>query len=207
VGVQYGSGMRGRPGFDPVTDLLFNSLLGFTFLFVVAVLYMNPVAKQGIIDPKAEYIITVTWPDHDRNDIDTYLEDPAGSIVWFRNPQAGLVHLDRDDRGMLNDVITVNGREIENPLNQEITTIRGVVTGEYVLNIHYYATDAGKPVPVTVRLDRVNPRLEVLYYETLTLNAEGDERTAFRFQIATDGSVSSFSTLQKSLVEAVRGAK
>jgi hypothetical protein len=207
MSVQYGSGMRGRPGFDSVTDLLFNALLGFTFLFVVAVLYMNPVAKQGIIDPKAEYIITVTWPDFDKNDIDTYLEDPAGSIVWFKNTQAGLVHLDRDDRGMLNDVIQINGVEVENPLNQEVTTIRGVVTGEYVLNVHYYATDEGKPVPVTVRLDKVNPKLEVLYYETITLDSEGDERTAFRFSINADGTVGGFSTLQKSLVDAVQGAK
>jgi hypothetical protein len=207
MGVEYGRGMRGRPGFDPVTDLLFNALLGFTFLFVVAVLYMNPIAKQGIIDPKAEYIITVTWPDFNKNDIDTYLEDPAGSIIWFKNTQAGLVHLDRDDRGMLNDTIQINGADVENPLNQEITTIRGVVTGEYVLNIHYYATEDSKPVPVTVRLDKVNPRLEVLYYETITLNGQGDERTAFRFSIGADGTVGGFNSLQKSLVDAVQGQK
>ena len=39
---------------DPFTDLLFNALLGFTFLFLVAIMFMNPEAKSGIIDPKAE---------------------------------------------------------------------------------------------------------------------------------------------------------
>ena len=207
MAIHFGKGIRSRSSFDPMTDLLFNALLGFTFLFVVAVMLMNPVAKQGIIDPKAEYIVTVTWPDFDKNDIDTYLEDPAGSIIWFRNTQAGLVHLDRDDRGMLNDMITVNGQAIENPLNQEVMTIRGVVTGEYVLNIHYYSTDQSKPVPVTVRLDKVNPKLEVLYYETITLDREGDERTAFRFSISSNGSVGTFSKIQKSLVELVQAQK
>ena len=46
---------------DPFTDLLFNALLGFTFLFLVAIMFMNPEAKSGIIDPKAEYILTITW--------------------------------------------------------------------------------------------------------------------------------------------------
>ena len=35
---------------DPFTDLLFNALLGFTFLFLVAIMFMNPEAKTGIIE-------------------------------------------------------------------------------------------------------------------------------------------------------------
>ena len=49
-------------------------------------------------------------------------------LPWYDEASnAGLVHLDRDDRGMLNDVINVNGRELVNPLNQEVVTVRGVV--------------------------------------------------------------------------------
>ena len=55
---------RPRNGSDPFTDLLFNALLGFTYLFLIAIMFMNPVAKKGIIDPKAEYIITIGWPDN-----------------------------------------------------------------------------------------------------------------------------------------------
>ena len=62
---------RKRLQSDPFTDLLFNALLGFTFLFLVAIMFMNPEAKTGIIDPKAEYIITVTWEDNNPDDIDT----------------------------------------------------------------------------------------------------------------------------------------
>jgi hypothetical protein len=185
---------------DPFTDLLFNALLGFTYLFLITIMFMNPEAKSGIIDPKAEYIITVTWPDNLPDDVDVWVEDPDGRVIWFRNPAAGLLHLDRDDRGMLNDTITVGGEELANPLNQEVVTLRGVVTGEYVVNVHYYASETKQPVDVTVRLDKVNPVLEVIYYGTVTLEKTGDEKTALRFRIAPDGSVSDINFLPKQLV-------
>lgn len=191
---------RSRSQSDPFTDLLFNALLGFTFLFLVAIMFMNPIAKKGIIDPKAEYIITVTWPDNNPNDIDTWVEDPNGNLIWFRNREAGLIHLDRDDRGVVNDTLNINGRIIQNPLNQEVVTIRGVVPGEYVVNVHYYASETEQPVPVQVRLDKVNPALEVLYYDTITLQNKGEEKTALRFKISAGGSVSDINQLQKQLV-------
>ena len=38
-------------------DLLFNMLIGFVFLFMLAFLLINPVAKKETIKPKAEYFI------------------------------------------------------------------------------------------------------------------------------------------------------
>ncbi|RME33726.1 MAG: hypothetical protein D6786_06915 [Gammaproteobacteria bacterium] len=185
---------------DPFTDLLFNALLGFTFLFLVAIMFMNPVAKKGIIDPKAEYIITVTWPDNDPNDIDTWVEDPNGNVVYFRNQEAGLVHLDRDDRGNANDTIEIEGKKVQNPLNQEVVTIRGVVPGEYVVNLHYYASDNGQPVKVNVRVAKVNPALEVVFYDTYLMEKQGQEKTAVRFRIGGDGRITDINRLPKSLV-------
>ncbi|MEE9552462.1 MAG: hypothetical protein V3V89_05395 [Gammaproteobacteria bacterium] len=185
---------------DPFTDLLFNALLGFTFLFLVAIMFMNPEAKSGMIDPKAEYIITITWEDFSPDDIDTWVEDPDGQVIWFRNPEAGLLHLDRDDRGLLNDTITINGEEVQNPLNQEVVTIRGIVKGEYVVNLHYYASETQKPVKVNVRLVKVNPALEIIYYGTVSLDKAGEEKTAFRFIIGRDGKISGLNFLPKQLV-------
>ena len=186
---------------DPFTDLLFNALLGFTFLFLVAIMFMNPEAKSGIIDPKAEYIITITWDDGSPDDVDTWVEDPEGQILWFRTPEAGLLHLDRDDRGLVNDTITIAGEEVQNPLNQEVVTLRGVVKGEYIVNLHYYASETGMPVDVNVRLVKVNPKLEVVYYGTVNLEKRGDEKTAVRFKIGGDGDVYGINFLPKNLVE------
>ena len=163
-------------------------------------MFMNPEAKTGIIDPKAEYIITVSWEDNSPDDIDTWVEDPDGAVIWFRNPEAGLLHLDRDDRGMVNDTIIVNGEELANPLNQEVVTLRGVVKGEYIVNVHYYATETGKPANVNVRLVKVNPVLEVIYYGTVNLEKKGDEKTAVRFKIGRDGEISNINFLPKSIV-------
>jgi hypothetical protein len=192
--------IRRRSESDPFTDLLFNALLGFTFLFLVAIMFMNPDSKSGIIDPKAEYILTVTWEDNSPDDIDTWVEDPDGKVIWFRSPEADLLHLDRDDRGKLNDTITINGEEIASPLNQEVVTLRGVVKGEYIVNLHYYASETNKPVDVNVRLVKVNPKLEVVYYGTVKMEKSGEEKTAFRFRISTDGKISNINFLPKSLV-------
>ena len=186
---------------DPFTDLLFNALLGFTFLFLVAIMFMNPEAKTGIIDPKAEYILTITWEDNSPDDVDVWVEDPEGQIVWFRTPEAGLLHLDRDDRGLVNDTITINGEEVQNPLNQEVVTLRGVVQGEYVVNLHYYASETGNPVDVNVRLAKVNPKLEIVYYGTVNMEKRGDEKTAVRFSIGRDGNIYGINFLPKSLVD------
>ncbi|MFP6680699.1 MAG: hypothetical protein VCB07_00745 [Gammaproteobacteria bacterium] len=191
---------RRRSTSDPFTDLLFNALLGFTFLFLIAIMFMNPVAKKGIINPKAEYIVTIEWPDNSPDDVDTWVEDPNGNLIWFRNREAGLVHLDRDDRGQINDTITVNGTEIQNPLNQEVVTIRGVVPGEYVVNVHYYATETELPIRVTVKVSKVNPALEIVYYGDTLLEKKGDEKTAVRFVINKSGTVTQVSHIAKSLV-------
>ena len=43
---------RRRSSFDPFTDLLFNALLGFTFLFMIAVMFINPITRLGAVNLK-----------------------------------------------------------------------------------------------------------------------------------------------------------
>ena len=191
---------KNRSTFDPFTDLLFNALLGFTFLFLVAILFMNPVSKSGIVSPKAEYIVTVNWPDNNPDDIDIWVEDPVGNLIWFRNREAGLVHLDRDDRGVVNDQIEMNGQTVETSLNQEVVTIRGRVTGEYVINLHYYESKTNLPVKVSVEVAKINPAVEIIYYGETVLKEKGVEETAVRFTIADDGTVNNVNRNKKSII-------
>jgi hypothetical protein len=188
---------------DPFSDLLFNTLLAFVMLFAIALLAMNPKAKTGVIDAKAEFIVTVTWPDLDPNDIDTWVQDPSGNLVWFRAREAGLMHLDRDDRGVANDTLVINGQQVVNPLNQEVVTVRGYAAGEYTVNVFYYESRNGQPVDVTVSVVKVNPRAEVVFYGNLRLARKGDEATAVRFSVDRDGTVAGVGTLAKALVERI----
>jgi hypothetical protein len=188
---------------DPFSDLLFNTLLAFVMLFAIALLAMNPKAKTGVIDAKAEFIVTVTWPDRDPNDIDTWVQDPAGNLVWFRSREAGMMHLDRDDRGLANDTLVINGQQVVNPLNQEVVTLRGFGAGEYTVNVFYYESKNGEPVDVTVSVVKVNPRAEVVFYGVQRLARKGDERTAVRFTLDRDGLVTGVNTLARPIVERI----
>ena len=191
-----------EPEVDPFYDMLFNLLIAFVFCFIVALLAMNPKAlKAGDIPAKAEFIITLSWPDWNPNDIDAWVQGPTGDMVWFRSREAALMHLDRDDRGLSNDTIEVNGKKIVNPLNQEVVTIRGIAPGQYVVNANYYESLDQHPVEVTVSVVKVNPRAEVVYYGQQTLGRKGDEVTMVRFNVLSDGSVSGINTLPKRLVE------
>jgi hypothetical protein len=171
-----------EPDFEIFSALLFNSLKAITFMFFVSFAMINPVAESGKVDPKAEMMITVTWPDGSPDDVDTYVADPAGNIVWYHRREAGQMHLDRDDRGMFRDVIELNGQTIENPLNQEIISFRGLSDGEYTVNIVHYIANGGT-LPVQVKVEKLNPKVTLVFYDTINLSGIGDEQTAVRFTL------------------------
>ena len=192
--------MRGT-GIDPFLDLLFNVMLIFAFLFLIALIFIAPPADSGNVELKAEYIVSVKWPDGSADDVDTWVQDPEGRVLWFRNTDTGFMHLDRDDRGLQNDTIIVDGNEVSSPLNQEIVTIRKLMAGEYIVNLHYYKSNSGKPVTAEVSVSKVNPSLEIVYYGKVILQSAGAEATAVRFHLNDDGSANNLNTLPKSLVK------
>ena len=206
---EFGLYPREEP-FDPFSVMLFKALQVVAFLFFLALLAISPDAKEGKIDSKAEFIITLSWPDMDPNDIDLWVQGPSGESVWFRNREADLMHLDRDDRGNASNTITVNGKKVINPLRQEVVTIRSIVPGEYVVNANYYDTKdidtsdprAGKPVEATLSIIKVNPKAEVIFYGQATLEARGKEVTMARFSVTPTGGVDNINTIPKSLMSA-----
>jgi hypothetical protein len=191
-----------EPDFEIFSALLFNSLKAITFMFFVSFAMINPVAESGKVDPKAEMMITVNWPDGSPDDVDTYVADPAGNVVWYHRREAGLMHLDRDDRGMFRDVIELNGETIENPLNQEIISFRGLSDGEYTVNIVHYIANGGT-LPVQVKVEKLNPKVTLVFYDTINLSGTGDEQTAVRFTLEGP-EVNDVNNLQRGLVVLTR---
>jgi len=187
-------------------DLLFNLVVGFVMLFIIAFILIRPIAENRQIEQKAEYIINVTWPQSFADDVDTWLMDPEEKILSFRQKEVGLMHLDRDDLGRSNDTQYVPGvGKVTYPYNREITTIRGYVPGEYVLNIHMYrkmVKDTGnQPVPVTITLEKINPKVKLIWQGTLILEGQWQEKTAIRFVLNRDGEVKSTSFIYFPLVK------
>ena len=184
----------------PFLDLLFNVLIGFVFLFIVSFLLINQIAKRADIEVKAEFLITVFWPDNLEDDVDIYVEDPAGNLVWFKSREPGLMHLDRDDLGKRNDEVVTAAGTILFPENREIVTLRGIVPGEYVVNVHCYFKVAADPVPVTIQIDKINP-YSVVLRETVDLANKGEEITVTRFSVNSKGEVTNINKLPKKLVQ------
>ena len=196
-----------REKFDPFSVMLFKALQVVAFLFFIALLAMNPEAKEGKIESKAEFIITMGWPDDHPDDIDLYAEDPLGNIVWYHQREGGFMLLDRDDRGGLNNSLTVAGRRILSPIREETVSIRGIVAGEYTVNIQYYLASQHDPVPISVKVEKINPTVEVIAYENIHLDRMGEEKTAVRFKIAAAGNVLEVNHRPKSLIQLTRNVR
>ena len=180
-------------------DLLFNILVGFVFLFLVAFLLINPVAKKNDIKAKAEFMITMEWPDPDINDMDLWMQDPLGNRVGFRNKEAGLMNLDRDDLGKSNDTVTVNGEEVSVEGNKETVSIRGIVPGEYLVSGHLYRVneDLPKPIPVRVEVIKINP-YRIIYQQTINFGGRGEAHNYYSFTVDANGFVSSIAETDRS---------
>ena len=190
--------------FDPFSVMLFKALQVVAFLFFLALLAITPDSKEGKIDSKAEFLITMDWPDNHPDDLDLFVQDPAGNIAWYRHREAGFMVLDRDDRGGANDFIVVNGRKIPSPIREEIITIRGIVPGEYTVNVNHFQAATGLSVPVTVKVQKLNPVAQVIHDNVLSVDHTGDEKTAVRFTLDEAGKVIDVNTRQKSLLETFR---
>ena len=192
---------------DVFTDLLFNALLGFAFMFAVAFMLINSSEEEGNINTKAEVLISVQWPDEHPDDVDAVVEDPQGKLVWYHNRDSGLMHLDRDDRGNLADNINIKGNVVSSPINQETVTVRGLQSGEYVINLLHYKSNFKEPLPVTVKVEKLNPTVELIYYGQHFLNGVGDEITALRFLVNGDKEVAEINQLPKRLLTKALGSK
>ena len=191
------------------TDLLFNILVGFAFLFIIAFLLIKPEAKKKDFDRNAEFVIVMEWDKEAKGDIDLYVEDPLGAKCSFRQTVANFMHLDKDDLGSANDtVVNADGTVSTVKINREVITIRGIIAGEYTINVHYYSErdysrvenamrkKKSKEVTVKIELHKVNP-YTIMWVGEKIFHSKGQEETFVRFRLDKDGTVLSPFTFEK----------
>ncbi len=200
---EFGLYPREEP-FDPFQRDAVQGAAGGRVSFFLALLAISPEAKDGKIDSKAEFIVTMDWPDNHPDDLDLFVQDPAGNIAWYRHREAGFMVLDRDDRGGANDFIVVNNQKIASPIREEIVTIRGIVPGEYTVNVSHFLATTSSPVPAKVKVQKLNPTAQVVFEDTIFVDHTGDEKTAVRFKLDAEGKVIDVNRRQKSLMESFR---
>ena len=172
-------------------DLLFNLLVGFTFLFMLAFILINPVAKKEAHDPKAEYLVIMSWDDNSKADIDLWIKDDVDTIVGFRAKDVALLTLDRDDLGDRNDMYTSKENVELVPVNREVISIRSKTQRRYVVTTHFY-NNLGDPdvTPQNIKIEllQVNP-YKILKIVEVTLSEPSEEKHVFEFEVLNDGDV------------------
>jgi hypothetical protein len=165
-------------------DFVMLMVLGFVAMVVWMLPYLNPKAEQAAADPPGNLIVAITWPEGN-TDVDLWVMGP-GEVrpVGYSNKGGLLFNLLRDDLGTMPDAT---------PLNYENAFTRGIVGGEYIVNVDCYRCPV-LPVPVDVEIS-VNSgapgknSLKDIATTRIVLDRNGEERTALRFKLTNQGTL------------------
>ncbi|MGY6249724.1 hypothetical protein ACXIUS_19555 [Bosea thiooxidans] len=156
-------------------DFAMSVLFVFMALFVLSTMD-TPKPAAGVLTPKAEFLVEMTWDDGSASDVDLYARGPDGKIVFFGSRKTEVMFLDTDNTG--------NGNgEIKD--RREIVTVRAIEPGRYEFNAHAYRLTG--PVSVKLRVLKLNP-YSVVSERAVTFDTQGQERTLAAMHVRADGS-------------------
>lgn len=186
-------------------DILFNLLLGFIYLFLITLLYVDPKGSKNDEDipSKAEYMIVMSWDTGINVDMDLWVKTDKGVMVGFKFTDHEFLHLERDDLGNDNDMVSsenlfINSELYRTALNQETIVFRAKPKGTYTVNAHYYRGDYTTDtvpryffprVTVEIQLVQVNPTYRVIFIQKREMWKDDQEFTFFNFDIDENGEV------------------
>lgn len=188
-------------------DLLLGMLVCILCITILMAALVAPIKKDQGAEVKAEFLITATW--NEDCDIDLYLEDPNGAVLNFRQRESMTAHLEFDSRGEFNNLITLaDGTKVRPRQFSEVITLRSVVPGEYIVNVHLFGVKAmdsafrgtSFKTSVTVKIQKLNPSVVVVADKTINISEIWEEQTAVRFTINSSNEVVRTSDLKKNLV-------
>lgn len=193
-------------------DVLLNVLTGIIFLFILTTLMIQPQKKQDEgMKKNAQYVMNIEWDSKTDCDVDVWVQDPQNNVVYFQQRDKGIMHLERDDLGFRNDIVsTVSGNTINVLENRETWVLRGILPGIYTVNLHLYgcridniglSLNQDFVVPVTVELLKINPKYTLVTKKEVTLNKIWEEITVMNFQLDAEGNVVNITNDYKQLVK------
>jgi hypothetical protein len=179
-------------------DLITLALCGFVVCVVLIMPHINPPVTKTAqdTDPPGNVIVEVRWPDELDSDVDLWVEAPGDVPVGYSNKGGVIFNLLRDDLGKRADATG---------MNYEVSYSRGIMAGEYTVNLHLYRNTAGVfPIPVTVVTSVKKSAKESarqLLASHIELVREGEELTVYRFKLSELGDLVSGSvhSLQRQL--------
>lgn len=169
---------------NKATSVAYIDLLTVLFVFfftLFAIVYANQKKQDAIVGnsvSKAEFLITLDWPDKSYNDFDLWVRDPDDQVVYFRTKETKVLTLDRDDQGL--DGITA-------PIRREIVSIRGIEPGTYTVNAVLWVRRQN-PEKARISVVKLNP-YSVVVEKTIELSEPRQEETVINFTLNTAGQV------------------
>ncbi len=183
-------------------DVILLALVGFVLFVVLLLPHITPPTKaaEEILAPPGNVIVEMRWPDELAVDVDLWVEAPGDRPVGYSNKGGLVFDLLRDDLGTAGDPMRIN---YENAFS------RGVPAGEYTVNVHLFSNrSAVSPIAVTVVVsvrDANGRATRTIATAEVNLRAVGEEITALRFALDSDGNLvpGSIHDLQRDL----RGAR
>lgn len=180
-------------------DVLMLALIGFIAMVIMLLPHVSKTKEESDDHtPPGSVVIEMHWPDELPVDVDLWVQAPDNIAVGFWNQGSQYLNLLRDDLGLEGDA---SGR------NYEITYSRGILPGEYTVNVHMYGVvPAGVVVPVhvIVSVKSKYDSLRQILDTRVELQRRNQEETAFRFRLTEDGDLvpGSVTTLRRRLVTA-----
>jgi len=146
--------------------------------------HLHPPVEAKEAPPPGNVVIEINWPSQIDADVDLWVEAPGDRPVGYSNKGGRVFNLLRDDLGQFRDLTDVN---------YEVAYSRGVVEGEYTINLHLYRNkSAVLPVPVTMvaSVKRSNSaNLKRLTSAKVELGYTGEEITVIRFALNQGGEI------------------
>ena len=165
-------------------DVIMLALVGFVALVILMLPHIQPKGARATAEaiPPGNVIVEVRWPDELDADVDLWVQAPGDVPVGYANKGGAVFNLLRDDLG---------NRADATGLNYETSYSRGILPGEYTVNLHLYRNSAQTfPVPVTVvtsvKSEAENSTKQLLASK-VELIREGEEMTVYRFQLTEVG--------------------
>lgn len=177
----------------------------FMFLFqwamvlvTVMIIFFHVQSKEEKdYHPKAEYMIVLDWPDNRDVDLDLWLKNQYGSLVYYKNKELPNISLDRDSRGNITNQSRVDGSKDVRSGNEEIITIRTILPGTYQIAVVYYNDEEHKSsdhslernIDYTVKVIKINPTLQVVFEEQHHMSQMREVQKVVTFTIEDNGQV------------------
>lgn len=175
--------MIGRSAGTVFRDFTLLMVLGFVAMVVWLLPHVNPPAQNADAVPPGNVVVAITWPPGD-TDIDLWITGPGELVpVDYSNKGGLLFNLLRDDLGDKPDAT---------PLNYENAYSRGVVAGEYVVNVHCYRCPVLPQridVEISINTGENSKGVKPVATTAVELRTNGEERTALRFRLDAKGNL------------------